>query len=85
MRPKVLAHQEADRVPHHTMANAQVGELVEEMNLSTDGLSADHCAFCPEGDFAVLRLEPEAEVERSRPYLGDLPAGTEVFCWGAGR
>jgi uroporphyrinogen decarboxylase len=82
---KVLAHQEADRVPYHAMRNAQVGELVETMNLLADGSSADHRAFCLEGDFAALRLEPEPEIERFRSYLGDLSTGTEVSCWGIGQ
>ena len=82
---KVLAHQEADRVPYHAMGGTRVEELVAEMERSAAGLCADHRAFCLEGDFAVLRLEPEPEVERFRPYLGELPTGTEVSCWGIGQ
>ncbi len=76
---KILAHQEADRVPYCAIRDARVGRLVETMDLPPD-----HRAFCLEGDFAFVYIEPEVEIERFRPYLGDLPADTKVSYWGIG-
>jgi uroporphyrinogen decarboxylase len=76
---KILAHQEADRVPYCAIRDAQVGRLVETMDLPPD-----HRAFCLEGDFAFVTIEPDVAIEQFRPYLGDLPAGTRVSYWGIG-
>jgi uroporphyrinogen decarboxylase len=76
---KVLAHQEADRVPYCAIRDAHVVELIGIMDLPPD-----HRALCLEGDFATVTIEPEIEIERFRPYLGDLPAETQVSYWGIG-
>ena len=77
---KILTHQEADRVPYHAMRHPRVLQLVDTMDLPPDQRT-----FCLEGDFAVVRLEPEVEFERFKPYLGDLPANVQVSCWGIGQ
>jgi len=54
--------------------------IVDELDLAPD-----HRAFCLEGDFAGVRIEPEPEIESFRPYLKDLPPEATVSCWGIGR
>jgi uroporphyrinogen decarboxylase len=76
---KILTHQEADRVPYCAIHDPPVRHLVEAMVVPPD-----HRAFCLEGDFAFVYIEPEADMERLRPYLGDLPVDTEVSYWGIG-
>lgn len=76
---KILAHQEADRVPYCAIRDAEVVRLVERMNLAPD-----HRACCLEGDFSFVYIEPEPDIERLRPYLGVLPSDTKVSYWGIG-
>jgi len=76
---RVLAHQEADRVPYAAIQSRRIRTLVD--NLAP---GADQRAFCLEGDFAALVLEPPPDLEALRPYLGELPEGTVVSCWGVG-
>jgi uroporphyrinogen decarboxylase len=76
---KILAHQEADRVPYCAIRETRVVQLIETMDLP-----ADHRALCLEGDFATVTIEPEVELDPLRPYLGDLPADARVSTWGIG-
>jgi len=77
---RILAHQEADRVPVcRRSPHPEVVELVDAM-----GLDADHRAFCLEGDFEFVTFDYTAERERFLPYLGDLrnPDAAIWFVWG---
>ena len=77
---RVLAHQEADRVPYCAIGGPQIQQLVDAMDMGPD-----HRAFCLEGDFAFVHLEPEAQLDRFRPYLADPPSDVRVSCWGIGQ
>jgi uroporphyrinogen decarboxylase len=77
---RILAHKEADRVPYCAISNPQIKGIVGGMDLSPD-----HRAFCLEGDFAFVYIEPDVEIGRFEPYLGALPANTEVSYWGIGQ
>ena len=77
---KILAHEEADRVPYCAIRSADVRRIVDTMDLEPD-----HRALCLEGDFAFTLVEPEVELDRFRPYLTGLPDTAEVSYWGIGR
>ena len=47
-------------------------------------LDPDHRAFCLEGDFQLLVIEPNPERDAFKPYLGDIPDDGEVSYWGMG-
>ena len=77
---KVLAHEEADRVPLcRRSPDAEVTALVDAM-----GVPPDHRAFCLEGDFKFLTFDYTPERERFLPYLPDLadPDDAVWFVWG---
>ena len=77
---KILAHEEADRVPVARWSpSAEITALVDAMDLDVD-----HRAFCLEGDFRFLTFEPVVERERFLPYLPDLtePDRATFFVWG---
>ena len=77
---KTLSHQEADRVPCQTMGGPAIAAMLDSMDLAPE-----HRAFCERGDIAVIRLEPEPDMDALRPYLPDLPEDAEVRCWGIGQ
>ena len=75
-----LAHKKPDRVPYCAIRNAQIESLVTGM-----ALLPDHRAFCVEGDFAFLHIEPKVERNRFKPYLKELPSNVSLSYWGIGQ
>lgn len=74
---KVLAHEEADRVPYCAIGGPDVAAVVDAVDPPPD-----HRAFCLEGDFQMVTIEPPANEEAFASYLGELPPGAEVSYWG---
>lgn len=77
---KILAHQEADRVPYCAIAPAPIRERVDAM-----APDEDFRAFCLEGDFATVVIEPEVDASIFAPYFDDLPDNVQFTYWGIGR
>lgn len=77
---RILAHQEADRVPYCAIGGGQITALVDTMPLAPD-----HRTMCLEGDIAQVVIEPPSDMAAFRPFLGDIPAGVEASYWGIGR
>ena len=77
---KILAHKEADRVPFCAFASSLVRDLIDGLELEPD-----HRAFCLEGDFRFVTLQPEPDVARFRPYFGHIPDDVVFSCWGIGQ
>lgn len=79
---RILAHQEADRVPFDTIGfpGPQMRALLDEMDL---GQEQRECYS--EGDFryVVFRVAPDRQ--GLDPYLPDLPPEADISPWGVGR
>ncbi len=73
---RILAHQEADRVPFDAGGSASylLGDL---------GLPPDVCTMYIEGDFKHVELDiPTPPRKALQAYLGDVPEAAELTVWG---
>lgn len=77
---KILAHETADRVPYCAHGGVQARDLIDSLDLDDD-----YRAYCRDGDFAFVTIEPPADLDALRPYLRDLPRDANVSYWGIGR
>ena len=75
----ILAHRQADRVPYCAIVDSQIRGVVDEL-----GPDADHRAFCLEGDFAMVVIEPDIDIDGFAPYFDHLPDDVEFSYWGIG-
>jgi len=77
---KILAHEEADRVPYCARGGGATRDVVERLDLGPD-----HLEMCLEGDFAFVLIEPEVDVSRFTPFFDGLPDNVQFTYWGIGR
>ena len=79
---RILAHQEADRVPFDAISfpTSRAQQWCDEL-----GLSEDERACFTEGEFKYLTFRLEADRETYAPYLPGLPDEAEVTPFGIGR
>jgi uroporphyrinogen decarboxylase len=74
---RILAHQEADRVPYRSIRIRAIKSFVNSM-----GMTPEHRAFCLEGDFAIVLIDHPGDGGLFEPYVGDIPENASVSCWG---
>ena len=67
-------------MPYRALATPAVRACIDRL-----GLDPDHRAFCMEGDFRTVVVEPPVEPARFRPFFGDLPDDVQFSYWGVGR
>ena len=80
---RVLAHEEADRVPFDVAGSGEEPfvNLINSMNLPPD-----HRTFALEGDFKYIAFHSLANSpEQYLPYLPGLPEEAQVSDWGVGK
>lgn len=79
---RILAHQEADRVPFDSIGfpTGRAREWCDEL-----GLGQDERECFTQGDFRYLTFNLEADREAFAPYLPGLPEEAEVSPFGVGR
>jgi len=78
---RILAHQEADRVPFDAIA---FGGVPLRQWCDEFGFGEDERQCFSEGDFRYLTFDLEAERSRFAPYLPGLPEAANVTPFGVG-
>ena len=77
---RILAHEEADRVPFDAGSGGGVKALVESMDLDPD---AAECYL--NGDFKYLRFDRTPDTEAFTPYLPGIPEEAAISEWGVAK
>ncbi len=77
---RILAHEEADRVPFDSYRGPGVRALLDAMDLSPDQREC-----YTEGDFRYLHFRLPEDRTRFEAYLPGLPAEARLSPWGVGR
>lgn len=77
---RILAHQEADRVPFDALRAPEVAELLREMDLTREQREC-----YTEGDFKYIAFRSMPDRDRLASYLPDLPEDVTPSDWGVGK
>lgn len=76
---RVLAHQQADRIPFDGATDERIQALIHSLPLSP----AERELF-REGDFRYVRFDQRVERRIFGPYLPGCPSNAEISWWGVG-